>query len=431
MAEINLKQIIAEYQTGITVKQLASKYNLKEAELNKAIQKELCSKDKQPLPNSIELTLENGTKILASPVKTVKQPKGGTVTLYITEDGKEYYQYIDSNGKQTKVTDYWDSFSAAMDNLEVAWQKLQNKDYWSAITTLLKGAEDPAEGLGPICGEAPAVGLAKGAGIIKGVKNLWKFIKEMKNIKTFAKFKSFAVNLLRQLGIREKLNPNSFGKNIKRPSKIYTIVTEQGVRVSQSYGKSGVIYYDTKIPNGFRDGGRAASIGRDGKIADAAREIITVDRELDQYLMNAINYAKNATKNMNEEQKVKFLYNMVRDISGNAAKGLEKSQEMAKQYCNQEVLLGDVFAKGAASCRHKSLMFKILADEVGLNAKVIRGEMGIAGDMGGHAWNEIKLSNGKKFVVDTQNGALINLSSPNKEEAAYLKKYYYNERRVY
>ena len=57
--------------------------------------------------------------------------------------------------------------------------------------------------------------------------------------------------------------------------------------------------------------------------------------------------------------------------------------------------------------------------------------MGVAGDMGGHAWNEIKLSNGKKFVVDTQNGALINLSSPNKEEAAWLKKYYFNQQRVY
>ena len=134
---------------------------------------------------------------------------------------------------------------------------------------------------------------------------------------------------------------------------------------------------------------------------------------------------------MNEEQKVKFLYNMVRDISGNAAKGNEKSHELAKMYQNQEVLLGDVFAKGAATCRHKSLMFKILADEVGLNAKLIKGNMGAARDFGPHAWNEIKLSNGKKFVVDTQNGALINLSSPNKAEQNFLKKYHFNQQKVY
>lgn len=428
MAEINLKQIIAEYKKGITVKQLASKFNVNEAEINMAIQEELCGEQKQLTANITELILDDGTKVLATPVKTVKQPKGGTVVAYITKDGKKYYQYLDSNGKQTKVSNCWDSFSAAMDNLELAWQKLQNKEYWSAITTLLEGAEDPT---GNIYGEAPAVGFAKGSGIIKCAKNLWKYIKDLKNIKTFAKFKTFVVNLLKQFGISEKLNPNSFGKNIKRPSKLYTIVTEQGTRVSQSYSKSGVIYYDTRIPNGFRDGGRAASVGRDGKITNATREIITIDRELDQYLMNAINYAKNATKNMNEEQKVKFIYKMVREISGDAAKGNKKSGELAKMYRNQEVLLGDVFANGSATCRHKSLMFKILADEVGLNAKLIKGEMGAVGNIGPHAWNEIKLSNGKKFVVDTQSGALINLSSPNKEEAAWLKKYYYGQQRIY
>ena len=429
MAEINLSLIIADYKKGLSVKQLASKYEKSEAELTKAIQKEFYSSSQAQ--NISEVYLNDGTKIQVTCIKTVKQPKGGCVNVLMAKNGQKYYQYLDADGFQTEITTTWNGFRAAMDNLEVAWEKVQNKNYWEALKILFEGAEDPTEGNGMICGEAPNVGFARGAGLIKGVKSLWKYTKELKNIKTFAKFKSFAVNLLRQFGIREKLNPNTFGKNIKRPSKMYTITTEQGTKVSQSYGKRGVIYYDTKIPNGFRDGGRTATIGRNGKITDAAREIITVDRELDQYLMNAINYAKNATRNMNEEQKVKFLYNMVRDISGNAAKSLEKSGEIANQYCNREILLGDVFAKGAASCRHKSLMFKILADEVGLNAKVIRGEMGVAGDMGGHAWNEIKLSNGKKFVVDTQNGALINLSSPNKEEAAWLKKYYFNQQRVY
>ncbi len=43
MAEINLSLIIADYKKGLSVKQLASKYEKSEAELTKAIQKEFYS----------------------------------------------------------------------------------------------------------------------------------------------------------------------------------------------------------------------------------------------------------------------------------------------------------------------------------------------------------------------------------------------------
>ena len=425
----DIKIIISEYNKGLSIKQLAFKYKMSEQELSEAIQKELFSEKTKTIYPKKTLKLADGTEISAYLIKTVNQPKGGTVSSYITDDGKKYYQYLDANGKQTKITNSWDGFQAAMDNIEVAWQKFQNKEYWSAIVTLLEGAEDPC---GSVYGEAPAVGFAKGTNLIKSIKNSWQYIKQLKKAKTFQQFKQVITNILRKIGIREKLKPDSFNdKTIKRPAKIYTVQTEEGRKISQAYKQSGVLYYDKKIPNGFRDGGHGAIIDSNGKVINSTREIITVDRELDHYLTKAINYAKNATKDMNEEQKVKFIYQMVLDISGNAAKGTKKSDILAKEFQNQEVLLGDVFAKGAACCRHKALMFKILAEEVGLKAKMIRGVSADAFGEGGHVWNEIKLSNGKKLVIDTQNSHLIDLDAPTKADKAVLKKYYYHQEHVY
>ena len=432
MSSVELSQIMNDYRQGMSIEQLKKKYDLKEKDiknLNLAIQKELCSntnKDSEPFPGSTTLVLSDGTKVNAVKITTANQPKGGTVSLYITSDGKRYYQYVDENGKQTKITTSWDYMSATMDNIDVAWNKAKDGHYIDALVILFSGVEEPT---GFTTGAAPAAGFAKGTAFLNTIKDCWKYIKQLKNIKTLDKFKSFALNFLRQIGIGKKLNSKSFVGQTRNKKPPYA-GSSNAAQITKRYNDTGVLYYDKKIPDGFRDGGRTARYNRWGQAIGAEREVITVDRVADQYLANAIRYVKDSTKGMNEEQKLKFIYRVIQEISGDVYKGLKNSKKLGEAYAGEEVLLGDVFANGAAACRHKTLLFKILSDEVGLNAKMVRGQMGFK-DIGGHAWNEVKLSNGKKYVVDTQNGALINLSTKNKTEMNFLKEYIYNNERPY
>ena len=81
---------------------------------------------------------------------------------------------------------------------------------------------------------------------------MWKYIKQLKNAKTFVKFKEIAGSILKQLGLRQKLNPKSFeNPNIKHPSKIYPLRTEQGTRLTQKFTSENVLYYDKKICDGL------------------------------------------------------------------------------------------------------------------------------------------------------------------------------------
>lgn len=302
---------------------------------------------------------------------------------------------------------------------------LKNGEYLSAIKEIIFNTpKDP----NLICGFAPDVSIGGFScfkqlyKLLKNPKQLLKLAKSARKqaIKSYDELSAFLKSKISNM----KLNSKSF-KGKKTNTNVPYISSKKAAELSQSYNETGIIYYDKKIVDGFRDGGRSTRLDKWGKPINANREIITIDREIDQYLTNAINYAKNATKNMNEEQKVKFIYNMIIKISGNVEKSLAKSDEMAKQYCNSEILLGDIFENGAACCRHKALMFKILSDEIGLNAKIIRGVSADAFGKGGHVWNEIKLSNGKKFLIDTQNNHFIDLAKPSNNDKNILKSYFY------
>jgi transglutaminase/protease-like cytokinesis protein 3 len=55
----------------------------------------------------------------------------------------------------------------------------------------------------------------------------------------------------------------------------------------------------------------------------------------------------------------------------------------------------------AGVCRHRSLLFKILADEAGLKVALVRGNYARKGPPGvAHAWNEVLLDNGSRLLVD-------------------------------
>lgn len=223
------------------------------------------------------------------------------------------------------------------------------------------------------------------------------------------------------LGIRRKVNSQTFSSKTSTANIPY-VASRTSVEASNSYIKSNVVSESEKIVDGFRDGGRYAQYDKWGKAINASREVVTVDLACDKYLQNVINYAKKSTQGMNEKQKAKFIYNLIIDMGGDVVQAEKRCKELEKLARGQEVLLGKIFEKEATVCRHKSLMFKILADELGLQASMVRGNFSDMFGVGGHAWNEVIFSNGKKFIFDTQNSTVINISKGQvgKKAAQYL-----------
>ena len=230
---------------------------------------------------------------------------------------------------------------------------------------------------------------------------------------------SFTDRIRMFFGLHPKLNAKSFASG-KETYKGPYLASKNSVRQTNNYIDNNIIGIDEKIINGFRDAGRNAQFTKFGDIITSEREIITIDREYDDYLSNIINYIKKNTQGLSEKEKVRSIYNIILEISEDTYKSTNKSDKFAKLARGREVMLGKIFEHNAVCCRHKGLMFKILCDEIGINSSIVRGNMIDMYGFGGHVWNEVKLSSGKKLLIDTQNKKIIDITKPNPKVATYF-----------
>lgn len=223
-------------------------------------------------------------------------------------------------------------------------------------------------------------------------------------------------------GLRTKLNPKSFADGSHTPRGPY-VNSRQAVNLSEEYLRNNCLMEDQRIVDGFRDAGGGAFFNHWGDVIRAKREVITIDKKSDVYLRNAICYVRQNTSQLSEKKKVKFIYNLIQDISGNAEKAVERSKILGESAVGEECLLGKIFEHGAAVCRHKAIMFKILAEEVGIKTRILRGNAVDLGGFGRHVWNEVKLKDGGKFLVDTQNSRMVDLYAKNAYKNPELASY--------
>lgn len=98
---------------------------------------------------------------------------------------------------------------------------------------------------------------------------------------------------------------------------------------------------------------------------------------------------------------------------------IQTAEHLEKEFSNKPVLIGDWMDQCQAGvCRHRSLLFKILADEAGLGAALVRGNYASNGPPGSpHVWNEVVLDDGRRVLVDVMH----NGSKPNFPEVTALE----------
>jgi transglutaminase/protease-like cytokinesis protein 3 len=132
------------------------------------------------------------------------------------------------------------------------------------------------------------------------------------------------------------------------------------------------------------------------------REIIVVDRTRDTKLRMHLEYVRWLMRgNVPPLQRAAMIAQYV-DQQYSPADGRHFSEQACAAFltphAGKEVLIGDLIHAGV--CRHRSLVFKILADEAGLNVALVRGHLG---KLGYHAWNELTVANNEKLIVDVMN----------------------------
>ena len=103
-------------------------------------------------------------------------------------------------------------------------------------------------------------------------------------------------------GLHPKLNAKSFASGKETYSGPY-VASKNSVRQTNDYIDNNIIDFDEKVINGFRDAGRDGKFTKFGDIITSKREIITIDRQYDDYLKNIINYVRKNTQGLSEKKK--------------------------------------------------------------------------------------------------------------------------------
>jgi hypothetical protein len=224
--------------------------------------------------------------------------------------------------------------------------------------------------------------------------------------------------------LNKKLHENSLDAANKPAARVAKKIEESAD--VQDYlkikaGEQNIKFRDTgkipageKISDGYIDGGSGTLLNEKGEIIkNGNREIILIDRKVDVYLKNQINYVKREFQNLPDKEKMEKLSKHIDDMFGGRKQGIvEKSDNFTDKFEGQSLLLGKIAENGLGVCRHRALMYKILGDEIGLNVSLKRGFM-TDQSMGkvfearaNHAWNIVE-ANGEKYLVDVMQGKVL------------------------
>lgn len=191
---------------------------------------------------------------------------------------------------------------------------------------------------------------------------------------------------------------------------------------SQAYNQTHKLDANQRLHYGFRDGGRAAEFDDQGRMVNnPTREIIIVKHpNEDPALRAAIEGAKALTGiKQSAAEKAVILKDFVNQLTAennyptcaqimdNIAGGGKNAR------IGSEISLGQLISCKTGVCRHKSLLFKVLADECGVASALVRGNYAAPERLEQHAWNEVVTENGQRLLVDTMLNFVGDMNHPN------------------
>lgn len=160
-----------------------------------------------------------------------------------------------------------------------------------------------------------------------------------------------------------------------------------------------------RIPDGFVDGGRRMLIDTAGRAA-SAREILAIDRARDAELAGDLIFAGSADLRalppLERAQRIAAHLDERTTPPGGPRWVFPTASRLEMEFANKPLFIGDwVDQCQAGVCRHRALLFKVLADAAGLRTALVRGNFAPNGPPGfAHTWNELELDDGRHLLVD-------------------------------
>ena len=189
--------------------------------------------------------------------------------------------------------------------------------------------------------------------------------------------------------------------------EIKATITDSSREATMAYYRDHFIPPGMKVPDGYVDGGRRMIVGKNAAVA-SSREILVIDRSKDPALRHHLEMARDTELlKLPVEARARLIARYVDKVlspGGDRSAALQAVEEFTTGYANRPVLFGEmeeVCQSGV--CRHRALLFKMLCDEAGLRAALVRGNYNGGLTTGGHAWNELLLEDGSRVIVDVMN----------------------------
>lgn len=189
------------------------------------------------------------------------------------------------------------------------------------------------------------------------------------------------------------------------PEELRPTLNTKEQQAASEYHTKQYIAPQLKIQDGYVDGGRGMQLDPRDR-ARSRRELIIVDRQRDPALQQHLAFARSKeVMTLEPDQRAMQLAQYVdqsMSLDKNNRATMAAVSLLTEEYADQPVLIGEVTRLcGAGVCRHRALLFKLLADEAGLDVALVRGNYGNANRHAGHAWNELHLKDGRRLLIDT------------------------------
>ena len=185
------------------------------------------------------------------------------------------------------------------------------------------------------------------------------------------------------------------------------VVPDAARAVVDAYHQQHFIRPGLMIPDGYLDGGRAMVVDA-GQLVRSGREILWVDRTRDATLARNLAYAKGLkTADLSPTDRIRRLSARIdREATppGGEVWTSTTVVQLEDEFKDRPILIGEWLDQAHAGvCRHRALLFKIMADEAGLSTTLTRGNYAPSGRFPGlpHVWNEVALEDGLRILVDT------------------------------
>ena len=218
---------------------------------------------------------------------------------------------------------------------------------------------------------------------------------------------------------------SSNGTKIKDISVNNNIQVLNPVDQSIKFNQTHKVPAGEKVLDGYKDGGRGLKFDSDGNPINApTREIIVVNRQKDKNLQEMISDIKKKTAKMSDKEKAAFLQKYIYAKTGKGNVAEKNCNAWDELNIGREVLLGDIITNKppVAVCRHRSLLYKILGDEIGLKVELQRGNFINEWGGGGHAWNTVRFDDGTSAIFDAMHNKTSNTTPGHVDDYA---KYYF------